>query len=582
MKTILFTKYFIFLTLLIAKYCNTEVANYTTIPNGTHPTLYTDEDYVIQLDNDTFIDTVYCENQENCTAFIVEYYADWCGHCRSYAPMYKDLANDIKKWMKVVKIAAINCADPFNIPICNSHSIQSLPTIKYFERNSKLTSVGAKFKAYHNLASMRKQIVEFVIREQQLNKYENWPNFGYIGEIERFSQLWTGLNENTTTMAILFDNVKNDLIGSLILLDLSYYSNKMAIKRSDKNHPLASAFGLVDYPTVVIIKRGEKKPIFISDLRKMISGEMDSYFNDDSKVESIINHTPERLNRSSIDCNTSPELCKPKYFVSESDMLKAIKRALTDEVNLAGNKSLLDINSLTALYNFVNILNNFYPEHTNNGTNNTDIEILENSSKAKQIFHNLKQFLTTKMAKGSLELGEWNEEFKKLENQYDKPFADGADWDHCKGTEPNSRGYSCGLWTLLHTITVSAYKTSLESESVQPLEVLHSIRGWVGAFFGCGYCREHFLDMTGKTFKIEDHMKGKKDIYLYLWKAHNIVNKRLRTYGAEDPGFKKYQFPAKFLCKECNEDPKSLDNPKTHEFLLDYYTKIKPYVKKSN
>uniref|UniRef100_A0A0N5BNF7 Sulfhydryl oxidase n=1 Tax=Strongyloides papillosus TaxID=174720 RepID=A0A0N5BNF7_STREA len=575
-----YIKLFLSFILLLRSCTLAEVANHTTQPNGSHGTLYTNEDYVIQLDTNTFNDTIYCNGQEDCSAFIVEFYADWCGHCRNYAPMYIDLADDIKKWKNVIKLAAINCADTYNLPVCTAHNIRSLPTIKYFEKNSRSTDNGLKFKAYHNIASMRKQITEYVIREQHTKKYENWPDFNYIGDISRFSQLWTGLNENISTMAILFDNEKDDLLGSLILLDLSYYSNKVAIRRSDKHHPLAAAFDIQNFPAVVIIKRGEKKPIFVSDFRKMISNDFESFFNADSMVESIINRTPERINRTSVDCNTSPELCKPKYYVSESDMLKAIKYALTNEIELVGKN--LTGNSLTALFNFINMLNDHYPGYTTNGSDNSDVQILDNSSRAKQIFFNLKQFLTTKMMENSLALDDWISEFKKFESKFENPFADDVDWDHCKGTETRYRGYTCGLWTLFHTITVSAFNNAPTEGEFDPIPIIYSIRGWVGEFFGCEFCRKHFLDMTGRKYKIEDHIKTKDDTYLYLWRAHNIVNKRIKGDDSEDPNFKKYQFPAKFLCKECNEESESLDNPKTHKFIQTYYSNIKPYVKQTN
>ena len=32
-----------------------------------------------------------------------------------------------------------------------------------------------------------------------------------------------------------------------------------------------------------------------------------------------------------------------------------------------------------------------------------------------------------------------------------------AGYDHCNGSTEVYRGYSCGLWTLFHAITVNAY-----------------------------------------------------------------------------------------------------------------------------
>lgn len=45
-----------------------------------------------------------------------------------------------------------------------------------------------------------------------------------------------------------------------------------------------------------------------------------------------------------------------------------------------------------------------------------------------------------------------------------KPFPTGGEWEHCRGTTPQFRGYTCGLWTLFHAVTVSAYRGSSDGE----------------------------------------------------------------------------------------------------------------------
>uniref|UniRef100_A0A183C7Y4 Sulfhydryl oxidase n=1 Tax=Globodera pallida TaxID=36090 RepID=A0A183C7Y4_GLOPA len=116
-----------------------------------------------------------------------------------------------------------------------------------------------------------------------------------------------------------------------------------------------------------------------------------------------------------------------------------------------------------------------------------------------------------------------------------------------------------------------------------PLKPLKAIQGWVANFFSCSGCRRHFMDMTTKTFPMEaSNVKKPEDVVLYLWKAHNIVNKRLNGDEAtEDPQFTKEQFPPTYLCPECqksatgNGKDVELDPEKTLQFLLNYSTNIK-------
>ena len=50
-----------------------EIADIGTVPKGVNPTLYDSvEDSVIQLDETTFNDTVFCTGREDCSSYLVE------------------------------------------------------------------------------------------------------------------------------------------------------------------------------------------------------------------------------------------------------------------------------------------------------------------------------------------------------------------------------------------------------------------------------------------------------------------------------------------------------------------------------
>lgn len=62
---------------------------------------------------------------------------------------------------------------------------------------------------------------------------------------------------------------------------------------------------------------------------------------------------------------------------------------------------------------------------------------------------------------------------------------------------------------------------------------------------------------------------------MYLWRAHNIVNNRLKNTSTEDPQFVKYQFPPTFLCPLCHSGG-HFSRRQVRNFLLTYYTSIYP------
>ncbi|KJH48579.1 thioredoxin [Dictyocaulus viviparus] len=108
-------------------YATALISTYNYVPLGSNPTLYTPGfEPIMHLDQQTFSDTVFGQNH----AFVVEFYADWCGHCRAFAPYYRQFANLVKDWNTVVTVSAINCADSFNSRICSDNDITFYPILK--------------------------------------------------------------------------------------------------------------------------------------------------------------------------------------------------------------------------------------------------------------------------------------------------------------------------------------------------------------------------------------------------------------------------------------------------------------------
>ncbi|KAK2161778.1 hypothetical protein LSH36_110g05093 [Paralvinella palmiformis] len=56
-----------------------------------YDSLYSSNDPLVQMDINTFDRTLV----RSPAAWVVEFYATWCGHCQRFAPVYKDFARSV-------------------------------------------------------------------------------------------------------------------------------------------------------------------------------------------------------------------------------------------------------------------------------------------------------------------------------------------------------------------------------------------------------------------------------------------------------------------------------------------------------
>ncbi|KAI6209935.1 Sulfhydryl oxidase [Aphelenchoides besseyi] len=565
-----------------------EVADFGRKPIGDNPSLYdATSDPIIQLDETTFNDTVFCGEHDGCTGFLVEFYSDWCGHCRAFAPLYKSISRDVRSWGDVVRVAAMNCADPANENSCQANGVHYYPFIKYFPRNSTSVNDGIKLKSYYTVGKMRDQLTQAILTDFQVTHYEDWPNFDPLPSITTYSEMWNGIDNHVQYIAIVFEEDQKSLLGSQLLLDLSPYKDRMAARRCLKGHALVDALQIVDYPTVAVFRRGEQEPILQSELRRLLLSELENHLRSEgdlndlrfsSQKNATENMEPPKANVTEIleDCEENPEKCKQQFYVSELDMLKSIRYALFREVSRNGGE--LAGENLTNLHNFMDVLAHHFPyssvDLAENGTEN----FLNASSRAHVVFTHMRDFIAQHGKDNPLSIDSWKSEFERAEEDQGHPFPINQDWQHCRGSLGQFRGYTCGLWMGFHALTVRSFRNSVDDSNFKPADVLYAIKGWVSSFFGCSHCRRHFLKMTTKTIKIEDHVHKPEDVFLYLWRAHNVVNARLKGKNSEDPKFPKLQFPPEFLCKDCHVGgDQERNDAAVEDFLLRHYSNIRPF-----
>ncbi|CAG9462725.1 unnamed protein product [Pedinophyceae sp. YPF-701] len=119
------------------------------------------------------------------------------------------------------------------------------------------------------------------------------------------------------------------------------------------------------------------------------------------------------------------------------------------------------------------------------------------------------------------------------------------EWGACASEVEGARGFTCGLWTLLHALSVHI-------KDGQGQEVVAGVRAFVRRFFGCSGCAQHFETQLSDSATRGVHTE--QQAALWLWRAHNWVNHRLAKEGGGatgDPAHPKVTWPAYSDCAVC-------------------------------
>ncbi|CAD6190315.1 unnamed protein product [Caenorhabditis auriculariae] len=103
---------------------------------------YTSKDDVVELTDGNFDKLV----TKGSDAWMVEFYAPWCGHCRSLTPAWKKAATQLKGKVKVGAVDATK-----HEQLARRHNVNGYPTIKFFSPDGEKTRL--PISSLHRLSS---------------------------------------------------------------------------------------------------------------------------------------------------------------------------------------------------------------------------------------------------------------------------------------------------------------------------------------------------------------------------------------------------------------------------------------------
>ncbi|CAJ0560911.1 unnamed protein product, partial [Mesorhabditis spiculigera] len=444
-------------------------SSYNYVPQGSSPTLYTPGfEPIMHLDQNTFADTVFVQDK----SFVVEFYADWCGHCRAFVPYFREFANQVFGWNKVVTVAVMNCADSYNVDVCKANGISEFPTLKYFARTARRPSDAVHMDPQHSADGIRDALLRSISNEYAFNRYPDWPMFTPLQVDGRttYGQLWQGIPESADYMAIVFEI--SDGVGARFQLDMWEKRGIVGTRRALSNSPLVQMLRIREFPSVALFRRDHQQAIYMSRVHNASFGEIEAAINADRAshhvmpVQNIQTSTFRPITTTLapvVDCARFPDRCADMFYVSETDMLKSMHQALYDSVRDV-HGGMVQGDNFTNLYNFVDLLANHFPVLSFSNElrrtvrkKRTSSTILKNSERARLVFTHMREWLEARKGYGHFPSSEWIRQFEMIERVYARPFPTNSSWQHCEGSSGRYRGYTCGLWTTFHAITVHTY-----------------------------------------------------------------------------------------------------------------------------
>ncbi|CAJ1069551.1 sulfhydryl oxidase 2 [Xyrichtys novacula] len=502
--------------------------------HGTAARLYTEQDPLVILGSSSLKPTV----SNSSSAWLVQFFSSWCGHCIQYSSTWKALAQDVKDWQQAISVAVLDCAQEENFDVCKEYGIKFYPTFKYFHAHSPETNRGTIYRgADREIQSVRQLMVNILQNHTKLNWPDHCPPLRPYSSVELLSLLGQRSDHYT---AIIIEE-PDSYVGREVILDLLQFSGVEVKRALSSDLPLLDALKISTFPSVYLLHPNGTHTIlhvekrlrfFFSSLLRTLPG-VQRKLKSSISSSSISNGGQMGVLSDKMIGDPWRDFDRSKVYTA--DLESALHYLL--RVELATHNS-LEGEELKIFKDFVTVVAKLYP---GGGSVVKLMETLSDwllSMPLQRIpYQAVLDLVDNKMRISGVFLG------SELR------------WVGCQGSRPGLRGYPCSLWTLFHVLTVQhdTMPTALDYTGLQheAAPVLQVMRRYIRTFFGCKECGRHFEEAAEESM---DKVNNKEEQILWLWNQHNRVNNRLAGSLSDDPLFPKAPWPSPSLCSSCHEE----------------------------
>uniref|UniRef100_A0A2A4JRH9 Sulfhydryl oxidase n=1 Tax=Heliothis virescens TaxID=7102 RepID=A0A2A4JRH9_HELVI len=500
--------------------------------------LYSKSDHVEILTNRNFERKIYGQSH----AVVAQFYNSYCGHCRAFAPKFKDLAGEMVHWKNIIKLAVIDCSVEENNEICREFEVMAYPSLRYLHEFyvKGNGNVGEKIQITDTHEKLKAQIISKMQSDQTIGRLKSAPFLG----IESYMDYRSAVNDVPSDINYTFLVLENanSTVGSELALDLNGYPH-VRVKRVHETSEIANLANIKQFPGLVAVSSSlEPTTLIPKDNKKLgLLKAINSFLKSKNYVFPVWDEGSQEILTN--EHSDEKQVTLDTDLVYYSDLEKTIKTSLHTEIT---RMKTLTGEPLQALLNYLQTIITSFPFRGN----------------LKEYMTELHATLSTKDTWAGSEVFDL---VKRLETVHAPVYTTNLEYVRCKGSQPKFRGYTCGLWTLFHTLTVNA----AQKPGTESPKVLRAMHGYIKNFFGCTECAGHFQAMASRN-RIFDVKENDKAV-LWLWIAHNEVNLRLAGDVTEDPEHPKIQFPSANRCPECRLTRGAWNLPAVYQYLQNVY-----------
>jgi protein disulfide-isomerase A6 len=230
------------------------------LPAGASAGMYPKNSPVLQVDAKSFDRLIAKSNYTS----IVEFYAPWCGHCQNLKPAYEKAARSLAG---LATVAAVDCDDDANKPLCAEFGIRGFPTLKVLRPSTAAPKKsGGKKAARPSVEDYQGPRTAAGIAEHVLERINNHVVKVTDADADAFVAPGGGDDDGPRALVFTEKGKTTPLLKSLAIEFLGALPVGQVRKSEART---VERFGVTRFPTLVLLPGGGAAPeVYDGEMKK--------------------------------------------------------------------------------------------------------------------------------------------------------------------------------------------------------------------------------------------------------------------------------------------------------------------------